>query len=178
MGLINYKDIDFNKSINKELTIFDFNGSEVAIVPYLSINDKYDLVMTTINKSYGDGIYNPLKIKMCFELGLVYKYSNIVFTQDELDDEVALYDVLCRSGLLELIKNHIDKEELEKVYTYLYETLSKIEENQSHFFSVINNLIQELPTISDKLKDLTQNLSGEKIQNFLSLLEANKNKQD
>ena len=40
MGLINYKDIDFNKSINKENKIINFNGSEIQIVNCLSDHNR------------------------------------------------------------------------------------------------------------------------------------------
>ena len=58
MSLINYKDIDFNKSINKETIKINFNDYEIEIVPYLSINDKYNLIMTTLSRSDEIDLYN------------------------------------------------------------------------------------------------------------------------
>ena len=108
MGLINYKDIDFNKSIDKENKIINFNGSEIQILPYLSITDKYDLIMATIKKSYEEGIYNPIKLKMYFNLHLVYMYTNIIFDAEDKAKVEELYDTLSNSGLITLILENID----------------------------------------------------------------------
>lgn len=169
MGLINYTDIDFKKSINKELNTFDFNGSEVTIVPYLSIGDKYDLIMTAINKAYSNGIYDPIKIHMCMDLGFVYKYTNIIFTNEELQDEVALYDNMQKSGLIQKVKENIAENEIVTIYSYLTETVEKIEKNQSNVFSVINNLITALPTFYEKAKDLLKDFPIEALQNLIKI---------
>lgn len=90
MGLINYKDIDFNKSINKVNKTINFNGSEIQVVNYLSAQDKYDLIMVTIQKAFEKGIYNEYKLKVYFDLHIVYMYTNIVFTAEDRADEVGL----------------------------------------------------------------------------------------
>jgi hypothetical protein len=169
MGLINYKDIDFNKSINKELKTFDFNGSEIAVVPYLSINDKYDLVMITLQKSLEKGIYNHVKLDMYFDLHLVYMYTNIQIDTEDRADEAELYDTLKRSGLLDKVIAQIDEKEIETLYSYIYEMEDIIMKYRNTFGTVVSNFIETLPENMEKAKDFIESFDQEKINNINAL---------
>ena len=47
---INYKALGL--TVDKSWSTFDFNGIEIEISNYLPAQDKYDLIMTTIQKSF------------------------------------------------------------------------------------------------------------------------------
>ena len=169
MGLINYKDIDFKKSINKELITFDFNGSEVAVVPYLSINDKYDLVMITLQKSFEKGIYNPVKLDMYFKLHLVYMYTNIQIDTAERADEAELYDTMMRSGLIQQVIAHIDPAELEELMEYIQRLQKVIMKYRNTFGAVIGSFIEQLPENMEKAKEIVENFDPEKYKGLATL---------
>lgn len=59
---------------------FEFQGKTIEVLKYLKIEDKYDLVMITLQKAEENGIYNQLKLDMFFHLHLVYMYTNLSFT--------------------------------------------------------------------------------------------------
>lgn len=172
MGLINYKDIDFNKSINKELKTFDFNGSEIAVVPYLSINDKYDLVMITLQKSLEKGIYNHVKLDMYFELHIIYMYTNIQVDNADREDEAALYDTFKRSGLIDKVLEQIDENEIDTLWTYIYEMEEIIMSYKNTWGAVIGNLIETLPENMEKAKNIIENFDPEKLEGLTSLTEG------
>jgi hypothetical protein len=140
MGLINYKDIDFNKSIDKTNKVINFNGSEIQIVNYLSTQDKYDFIMITLQKSFSDGIYHDLKLNMYFDLHLIYMYTNIMFDAEDKADEVGLYDTLNRSGLIKCVKENIDAHEL----TYLYDLLNRTEKKMKDYKGSLLNFLTEM----------------------------------
>ena len=174
MGLINYKDIDFNKSINKELKTFEFNGSEISVVPYLSINDKYDLVMITLQKSFEKGIYNHVKLDMYFDLHLIYMYTNIQIDNDDRADEAELYDTLKRSGLLDKVIEQIDEEEIETLYNYIYEMEDIIMKYKNTFGTVVSNFIEQLPENMEKAKNIIESFDIDKIKELMTLTQFSK----
>ena len=47
---------------------FEWNGNEIEVLDYLPIEDKYDLIMITLQKSFEDGYYNPIKIDEFFDI--------------------------------------------------------------------------------------------------------------
>lgn len=177
MGLINYKDIDFNKSINKELKTFDFNGSEIAVVPYLSINDKYDLVMITLQKSLEKGIYNHVKLDMYFDLHLIYMYTNIQIDNADREDEAALYDIFKRSGLIDKVLEQIDENEIETLYSYIYEMEEIMMKYRNTFGAVLGSFIEMLPQNMEKAKAVIEEFDQEKVQSLLNMVSQIQNLQ-
>lgn len=172
MALINYKDIDFNKSINKELKTFEFNGSEIAVVPYLSIKDKYDLIMVALQKSFEKGIYNHIKLDMYFNLHIVYMYTNIQVDDNDRNDEAELYDIFKRSGLIEKVLEQIDENEIETMWTYLYEMEEIIMQYRNTFGTVLSNFIETLPENMEKAKNILETVDPEKFKGLLNMAKS------
>lgn len=169
MSLINYKDIDFKKSINKENKIINFNGSEIRVVNYLSIHDKYDLIMTTIKKSYENEMYNPIKLDMYFNIHLIYLYTNIIFDSEDRADVTVIYDNFKNSGLLALVKEAIDPNELNDLQEKLAQTLQVCKEYNSSVTGFLSNLLNEvmdkIGSGLDTLKDIDPNLLSNILKN-------------
>lgn len=169
MSLINFKDIDSNKSINKTNKTINFNGSEIQIINYLSANDKYDLIMITLQKALDRNIYNPFKIDLFFDLNVVYLYTNIIFDTDDREDEFALYDNLKQSGLIDAIKAEIPTEELDYLKSCIWQLTDIIIKYRNTFGSVFSNFIEQLPQNMEKAKDIVENIDPNKYQHFLSM---------
>ncbi len=72
------------------------------MLQYLPAQDKYDLLMITLQKSLENGAYNEFKLNLYFELNLVYMYTNISFTEKQREDEFKLYDTLESNGFYKL----------------------------------------------------------------------------
>ena len=169
MSLINYKDIDCKKSIDKNNKIINFNGSEIQIVNYLSANDKYDLIMITLQKAFEKGIYNEYKLKVYFDLHLIYMYTNIVFTAEDRADEVGLYDTLMNSGLIKLVKEQIEDSEIEELWSLLKISENKIIDYKGNFFSFLMDFIEELPEKAKEAIETIKQLDPELIKTFTSM---------
>ena len=172
MGLINFKDIDFKQSIDKELKTFDFNGSEIAVVPYLSINDKYDLVMLTLKKSLEKGVYNHVKLDMYFDLHLIYMYTNIQIDASDREDEAALYDTFKRSGLIEKVIEQIDENEIETLYSYIWEMEELMMNYYNSFSFAISDILEQIPDTINKAKEIIETLDQAKITKLTELIKG------
>lgn len=169
MSLINFKDIDFEKSIDKTNKTINFNGNEIEIVNYLSTNDKYDLIMITLQKSFEKNIYNPFRMDIYFDLNVIYLYTNIVFSEEDRLDEAALYDTLKRSGLIDAVMAEIDEKELRLLKSYIYELSEIIIKYRNTFGAVVGSFIEQLPQNMEKAKEIIGNFDPEKYQGILSL---------
>lgn len=65
------------------VSTFKVGDTEIEVLNYLPIEDKYDLVNITLQNSAEDGIYNPVKIDMYFHLYMFYMYTNVNFTEKQ-----------------------------------------------------------------------------------------------
>lgn len=168
MATINYQDIKFDKTQNDNIIIVEFNGTEIYVASYLPINDKYNLIMITLQKAFDSNIYNPIWLDMYFKLNLIYMYSNIVFSDADRADELALYDRLVQNGLAEMIIEAIPEKEMEYLINLLKEVENKMTTYNNSFTGFLNNFIYQ---ISDKLQDgmdLLKQIDSEKLQELLN----------
>ena len=130
---------------NTSVKTFEFGGQKVDVLQYLPAQDKYDLLMITLQKSLEDNIYNEFKLNLYFELHLVYMYTNISFTEKQREDEFKLYDTLKSNGFYEKFFQVINEDE----YNELFEQLNAIKnasfKNRRSVAAIISGLIDDLP---------------------------------
>ena len=161
MALINFKDIDFNKSISKENKVIDFNGSEIQIINYLPVQDKYDLIMVTVQKSKEKNMYNPFLIDLYFDLNVIYLYTNIIFNAEDRAEEAGLYDTLKKSGLIDEVKKNIDNDELELLKFYVEAVANYSVQYSNTFKGSVEELLEKLPKDLGGLAELIKNMPPE-----------------
>ena len=149
MALINFSDIDCKQSINRINKTIIFNNSEIEILNYLSAQDRYDLIMATLQKSFEDGIYNLVKMQIYFDLHLVLLYTNIVFSMEEREDEINLYDLCARSGLISAVKNAIGDIQVQELWNMV---IQNAEHMMRYYSSFENGMINIGQMMSDKIK--------------------------
>ena len=170
MAELNYSDLGINKITTTNS--FEWNGKEVKIVDYLSIDDKYDIVMITLQKSLEEGIYNPIKLDIYFHLNLVYAYSNIIFSDEDREDEEKLYDELLISGFMIDFLKHIDVKEYAEMQDYI-EKISTLKMQYSNTAaSVIKKLVDDLPANAEAMQSIVDNFDQEKYQAVIDFAKA------
>lgn len=148
--------------INKEVNTITFNDNSVEILKYLPISDKYDLITATLQKSFEEGVYNPVRLDMYFHLNLVYLYTNINFTEKQREDEEKLYDVLKSSGLLDEILKNIETQEYNDLYEYLQDSLEIQQEYKKSFISVLSTFIDNVPKQMEEALKIVDEFDPEK----------------
>ncbi len=131
--------------VNTEVKTFDFGGQKVEVLQYLPAQDKYDLLMVTLQKSLENGAYNECKLNLYFELNLVYMYTNISFTEKQREDEFKLYDTLKSNGFYEQFFQVINEDEYNELFTQLNAIKDASSANRMSVGAVISQLIEDLP---------------------------------
>ena len=170
MAELNYTDLNINKVINTNS--FKWNEKEVEIVDYISFEDKYDVVMITLQKSLENGIYNPMKLDMYFHLNLVYMYSNLVFSADDRADEPKLYDEMLSSGFMDEFLRHIDIKDYTEMLDYI-EKLTSLKTQYSNTAAVvIQKLVDDLPANAEAMQSIVEKFDPEKYQAVIDFAKA------
>lgn len=150
--------------VNTQPKEIDFNGNQFEVLQYLPIEDKYDLVMVTLQKCYEEGIYNPIKKDMYFHLYLVYMYTDISFTDKQKEDEEKLYNTLESNGVItEVIKN-IPEEEYNKLFEYMEELIEEKMRYSLSSAAMISNVINTLPERAQEAVDALNGFDPDKFK--------------
>ena len=177
MGLINMSNIDTSYQ-KQDNAIIDFNNQIIEVVSYLSIRDKYDLIQSVLQKSYTNKIYDPFLIDVYFELGLVYMYSNIVFSIEDKTDEFELYDKLKSCGLLDLIIAKIPTNEICVLKEWIHTYVADQHDYNLSLSGLVNNFINSIPeqlsNVLEQMKEASPELF-EGLMNNAALLNVPEN---
>lgn len=146
---------------NTSVKTFEFGGQKVDVLQYLPAQDKYDLLMITLQKSLEDNIYNEFKLNLYFELHLVYMYTNISFTEKQREDEFKLYDTLKSNGFYEKFFQVINEDE----YNELFEQLNAIKnasfKNKRSVAGLIGEFINDLPANAEAAAKIVESFDPE-----------------
>jgi hypothetical protein len=170
MAVLNYKDLNLSKEtlIKK----FKWNGHDIEVLGYLPVEDKYDIVMITLQRSFENGIYNPIKLDMYYHLNLVYAYSNLVFSDEDRADESKLFDELTSSGFMEEFLKNLNP----TVYAEMLEDIENIAKLNMQYNAgvsgIIDKVMNDLPLKAEELKEIIDNFDPEKYQAVIDFAKA------
>lgn len=170
MAIINYKDLNLaNKNVIKT---FKWGDKDIEILGYLPVEDRYAIVMITLQKSFENGYYNPIKTDMFFHLNLIYAYTNIIFSDEDRANESELFDKLVSSGFLDEFLKNFDRKIYQEMATDM-ETIAKADiEYRKSFSSVVSKFIEELPANAEKMKEIVDTFDPEKYQAVIDFAQA------
>lgn len=160
----------------EEVKTIIFNEQEIEIKQYLPIQDKLNVIFNAISKTEDENrFFNPVKLECYCTLEIIYAYTNIKFTDKQLEDEGKLFDLMEENDLINLIFSAIPEDETdfimdsceraaEAIYTYNNSAVGIIEalKNNSEDLNFdINNIIN---TINDpKALEFVKNLINKEL---------------
>lgn len=144
---------------NTSVNTFDFCEQKIEVLKYLPAQDKYDLLMITLQKSLEGNVYNAFKLNLYFELNLVYMYTNISFTDKQREDELKLYDTLKSNGFFELFYSAMEASEYEDLFKQMTDMVEAFEKDRRTVAGVITNFIENLPEQADAMANILNNFN-------------------
>lgn len=158
--------------VDNSINTFDFQGNNIEVLKYLSIEDKYDLINITLQKAFEDGIYNPLKIDIYFHLHLVYMYTNLSFTDKQKENELKLYDCLVSNGFIDKMVESMEENEYNYLFSMIQETVEKQLTYRTTAAAVIQSLINDLPKNAQAAAQIVEKFDPEKYSQVIKFAEA------
>lgn len=148
-----------NLTKNIEVKTFTYGGQEIEVKQYLPIAERLELVANAINNTLmtdENRFPNFMKLKMFLKLEIVFKYTNLVFTDKQKEDLPKLYDLLMGNGIIKMIEDKMPECE----YIYLEEDareiLSGMHEYDNSIYGVLDtvrNKYSDMELDVDKLRD-------------------------
>lgn len=146
MAKVSFNKLDLEK--NQEVIILKHNGIEFEVKQYLPIEEKLELISKVISNSADkNNFYNAPKGHVFTVLGFVEYYTNINFTEKQLENPQKLYDLIVGNGLDVLILNAIPVKEVMFIE-------NNIEKAAKGFYNYKNSVLGILETINQDYSNL------------------------
>lgn len=171
---------DLNLHADSSTTTCVINDQEVTVKYSIPLQDMIDLIQITLQKSEEDGIYNQLKLDAYFTLNYIYLYTDIEFSDEDREDELALYDILNSNDVLVDIlgAQSVDAEgnEANPEYEMLFETLQIMMERNLDYkntaAAVLQKIIQDLPANAQAAREIVDSFDKEKYSEVVEFAQA------
>lgn len=167
--ILNYKDIKVEKSKYKTI---NFNGIDIKVYQYIMAQDMLDLINSVLQKSKENGYFSPFKVDLYTHLNIVYLVTDITFSQEDREDELALYDQLESSGLMQMIINALPANYYQSILSFVEETINRIQDYNKTTAAVLNALIQDLPQNAEAAMNFVNSFDPNKYEAVKKFAEA------
>ena len=156
--------ISLNKlglKIDDSISIVKFNDQDIEVKHYLPVNEKLDLIGTIINESADElKFYNVGKLEVFKLIEIIKHYTNINFTDKQLEDTTKLYDLLSSSGLGDEILTVIPETELNFIEDTLFDTVDSIYKYNNSIFGILDAVTTDYENLNFDVSELQKNISN------------------
>lgn len=97
---------------------------EVEVLQYLPVDDKLKLIAAVLNNTADDNNFaNPVKVEIIGSIEIIKAYTNLNFTEKQLEDPAKLYDLLEQNNIINIIIGAIPSQEYQFVLNGINETI-------------------------------------------------------
>lgn len=168
---MNFKDLNL-KTYAGVKNISVLPGQDISVLQYLPIEEKNELIAMTFQDSNEAGFINPVKLQLYFELYTVYLYTDLVFTDEDRVDELAIYNALKSNGVIDAVIKSIPEEEWGELYTLFCDYRATKEKYGHSVAGVLNNFIENLAPNAQNAAEIINGFNPEMFQNVIAFAQA------
>lgn len=144
------------------------NDIEVEVLQYLPINDKLNLIAAVLNESADENNFaNPVKIAIVANLEIVKAYTNLSFTEKQLEDTAKLYDLLEENDIINKVIMNIPSMEYEFLLDGIDKTIKAYYDYRNSIFGILDTIGQDYANLELDVEKLQKGMSD---PNSLGLL--------
>ena len=145
---------------NTSVASFEQNGQTVEVKQYLPIQEKMDLIAAVLNSCQdANNFINEAKMSMFMDLEVVYRYTNINFTDKQKEDPAKLYDLLAGSGLLGEIIMLVPQTEYKSIVMWLGKTANNIYEYRNSVYGILDAMNTDYKNLSLDADEIRQKIA-------------------
>lgn len=152
----------------EEIKKITFNEQEIEVKQYLSIQDKLNVMFNAISKAEDENrFFNPVKLECYCTLEIIYAYTNIKFTDKQLEDEGKLFDLMEENNLINLIFSAIPEDETNFIMDSCTQAAEAIYNFNNSAFGVLQNIKNNADDLQIDLDKIVETINDPSALNFV-----------
>lgn len=146
---------------NTEVASFDWNGQTVEVKQYLPIQEKMDLIAAVLNNCQDENNFiNEAKMALFMDLEIVYRYTNINFTEKQKEDPTKLYDLLAGSGLFDDIFTVLPQREYKSIVMWLSKTAEHIYDYRNSVYGILDAMNTDYSNLELDAQNIVEKINN------------------
>ncbi len=129
-----------NETVKVQLT----DDIEIEVLQYLPINDKLNIIAAVLNGSADQNNFaNPVKIEVIGTIEMIKAYTNLSFTEKQLEDIPKLYDLMEQNDIINKIMSAIPTVEYEFIINGIDSTIQSYYNYRNSVFGILDTISQD-----------------------------------
>ena len=169
MAKVSFTKLNKIKSLSPvEITIGD---QKIEVAQYLPLEDKVKLITSVIEQSGNgeEGFFNIVKLDAYYIIEMVKAYTNISFTDKQLEDATKLYDAIRLNDVWAAVADAIPGAER----SYVWENIMALARETTAYNNSVLGVLKAVSSNRDDLNfDITELMEQIKDPEALSLLKG------
>lgn len=144
-----------------------YNDLEIEFEQYLPLEDKLALMTSVIEQSGNgeEGFFNIVKLETYYRIEMIKAYTNITFTEKQLEDTPKLFDAIELNDVWAFVEDNIPQKERE----YIWNTILALAKEITAYNNSVLGILKALQT-SAQLDMKETNMDMEQMQKDLEQL--------
>ena len=148
--------------------IIPIENGDLVVKQYLPLENKIDLIETVLDFSGSDeGFFNVIKLEAYFRIEMIKAYTNITFTEKQLEDTQKLYDMIAVNGIWEIVESNIPEEEKDYIWDAIIEMADAIVEYNRSIGGMLKSLSYDYSALDDEAVNIQKKLKTPEMEAVL-----------
>lgn len=164
-----------NKIKNVSDKTISIGDNDIILKQYLPLADKLELIIAVIEQAGNgeEGFFNLVKLEAFYRIEMVKRYTNISFTDKQLEDIPKLYDALVLNNIWNIIINEIPEQEQEYIWNNILSMAKEITTYNNSILGILKSVSQNYDQLNLDATEIQKKIGDPE---NLALLKAMVNK--
>lgn len=157
--------VTFNKlnlTKNTEIKNIDINENIIEVKQYLPVEEKLELISYIVNMAHDEdyNFSNPVKVEVFAGIGIIKYYTNITFTEKQLENPAKIYDLLNSNNVINNVIAAIPSNEYDEIRTGIEDTIKSIYLYQNSALGILDTIGQDYSDLNLEADTINEKLSN------------------
>lgn len=123
---------------------YSLGEETIEVEQYLPLNDKITLIENVIELA-GDevGFFNIVKLEAYYRIYMIKNYTNITFTEKQMEDITKLYDLIELNGVWEAVEGMIPEKERTYIWNNILELAQRITDYNNSVLGILKTVASD-----------------------------------
>ena len=133
----------------------------ISVVQYLPLEKKLAIMQNIIEQAGNneEGFYNIVKLTVFYTIEMLRAYTNISFTEKQLEDPQKLYDIIVLNNIWNEVKKAIPQSELTDIWENTCALAREITDYNHSALGILNLVSNDYDNLNLDVKEMTEKLS-------------------
>lgn len=133
----------------------------ISVVQYLPLEKKLAIMQNIIEQAGNneEGFYNIVKLTVFYTIEMLRTYTNISFTEKQLEEPQKLYDIIVLNNIWDTVKDSIPEKERDYIWDNTCALAREITEYNHSALGILKLMSDDYENLNFDVQEITEKLS-------------------